>query len=268
MNGHVQMVERLLADPRIDPSAANSYALWLAVSHDQLHVVERLLADPRVDPSARENQSIRYAIDDGRLDIAEALLADPRVDPAAAGNELLCHARRVAVVVRLLAEERVLDALADATSKPPYRAVHLLHEAGRAVAPALLHAIARARLPRRAYWQSAGADAGEEEPAGEDQADDGDEGEGEDQADDGDKGEDEEDGEGHNAEEGKGEGEGEGADVDVDFYPPPGAEYFPLSPAGASAFRLRMAEAAWVRRRAVVAARLLASATHRQTKPL
>jgi hypothetical protein len=47
-NGHLAVVERLLADPRVDPSADDNYAIREASSNGHLSVVERLLADPRV----------------------------------------------------------------------------------------------------------------------------------------------------------------------------------------------------------------------------
>ena len=74
-NGHIQVVERLLQDPRVDPSAGNNYAIRMASHRDHIHVVERLLQDPRVDPSAGDNQAYCHA----NPEIANLLTKDIRV---------------------------------------------------------------------------------------------------------------------------------------------------------------------------------------------
>jgi hypothetical protein len=51
INGHLAVVERLLQDPRVDPSAGNNGAIQNASANGHLEVVERLLQDPRVDPN-------------------------------------------------------------------------------------------------------------------------------------------------------------------------------------------------------------------------
>jgi hypothetical protein len=45
-------------------------------------VVKLLLSDKRVDPSAADNYAIRYASKKGHYDVVELLLADERVDPS------------------------------------------------------------------------------------------------------------------------------------------------------------------------------------------
>ncbi len=59
--GHLDVVNRLLNDPRVDPSADHNYAIRWAASFGNLAVVNRLLEDTRVDPSANDNQAIRWA---------------------------------------------------------------------------------------------------------------------------------------------------------------------------------------------------------------
>jgi hypothetical protein len=54
-------------------------AIRIASFNGHLAVVERLLADPRVDPSAKDNAAIRWASKKGHLAVVERLLADPRV---------------------------------------------------------------------------------------------------------------------------------------------------------------------------------------------
>jgi hypothetical protein len=63
--GHLFIVERLLADPRVDPSADNNCAIRWASSKGHLAIVERLLADPRVDPVAGNNAAIGGASAEG-----------------------------------------------------------------------------------------------------------------------------------------------------------------------------------------------------------
>jgi hypothetical protein len=71
-NGHVNMdiLNLLLADPRVDPSSQDSLALYNAV---------RLLQDPRVDPTAGNNRAIRLAVRQLDTAIVARLLQDPRV---------------------------------------------------------------------------------------------------------------------------------------------------------------------------------------------
>jgi hypothetical protein len=92
LNGHLSVVERLLADPRVDPSVYNNAAIRNACLSGLLSVVERLLADPRVDPSAYDNYAMRWASENGRLSVVERLLADPRVDPVADDNAAIREA--------------------------------------------------------------------------------------------------------------------------------------------------------------------------------
>ena len=52
-NGHLDVVELLLNDPRVDPSAQNNKALRRAKKNNYQEVVELLLKDPRVLPPIR-----------------------------------------------------------------------------------------------------------------------------------------------------------------------------------------------------------------------
>jgi hypothetical protein len=83
-NGHISVVERLLQDERIDPSANDNYAVQVAAQNGHLAVVERLLQDERVDPSADDNYAIRMAAFNGHLAVVDRLLEDDRVDVAVA----------------------------------------------------------------------------------------------------------------------------------------------------------------------------------------
>ena len=124
--GRLEVVERLLQDPRVDPSTDNNHAIYVASRKGHLKVLERLLQDPRVDPliypnylisfvlgedpSAYNNQAIRFASRKGQLKVVERLLLNPRVDPSACNNEAVLLASekgRLKVVVRLLQDPRV-----------------------------------------------------------------------------------------------------------------------------------------------------------------
>jgi hypothetical protein len=73
------VVNRLLQDPRVDPSAQDNAAILEASGNGLIDVVNRLLQDLRVDPSAQDNQAIRWAFHNGRIDVVSRLLADDRV---------------------------------------------------------------------------------------------------------------------------------------------------------------------------------------------
>jgi hypothetical protein len=109
-NGHLSIVDRLLQDPRVDPSANDNAAIQFASYNGHLIVVDRLLQDPRVDPSANDNGAILFASDKGHLVIVDRLLQDPRVDPSADYNcaiKLASKKGHLAVVNRLLQDSRV-----------------------------------------------------------------------------------------------------------------------------------------------------------------
>ena len=53
VNGYLPVVERLLEDSRVDPSAYDNHAIKWASQNGHLPVVERLLGDGRVDPQCR-----------------------------------------------------------------------------------------------------------------------------------------------------------------------------------------------------------------------
>jgi surface antigen len=120
-NGHLAVVERLLQDRRVDPSAGDNYAVRLAAQNGHLAVVQRLLQDERVDPSACNNYAVRLAAMNGHLVVVDRLLQDERVDPSAGDNHAVEWAARyghLAVVDRLLEDDRVDAAVAIHCSRP------------------------------------------------------------------------------------------------------------------------------------------------------
>ena len=76
LNGNVELLE-LLLEQGVDPSYDNNYAIRFASSHGNLAVVDRLLKDPRVDPSAKinyANYAIRFASFNGHFLVVDRLI--------------------------------------------------------------------------------------------------------------------------------------------------------------------------------------------------
>ena len=110
VNGHFDVVNRLLEDSRVNPSTDNNYAIRFASENGHFDVVNRLLDDPRVNPSAAKNYSIRLASKNGHLDIVNRLLEDTRVDPSDINNDAIILASlngHLDIVNRLLEDTRV-----------------------------------------------------------------------------------------------------------------------------------------------------------------
>jgi hypothetical protein len=123
-NGHLAVVERLLQDKRVDPSADDNYAVRWAAQNGHLAVVERLLQDKRVDPSADDNYAVRLAAENGHLAVVERLLQDERVDPSTTTPDnyaVRWENGHLAVVDRLLEDDRVDVAVAIQHSRPEHR---------------------------------------------------------------------------------------------------------------------------------------------------
>jgi hypothetical protein len=56
--GHTKVVELLLKDPRVDPTAERNYAVRWASARGHDKVVKLLLADSRVDPTVLDNFAV------------------------------------------------------------------------------------------------------------------------------------------------------------------------------------------------------------------
>jgi len=108
--GTITVVEKLLADPRVDSVSDLNGALRDSAANGHAEVVKLLLADARVDPACFDDDALRFSALRGHTGVVELLLADPRVDPAALENyairtsamkqhtevvQLLCLAPRV-----------------------------------------------------------------------------------------------------------------------------------------------------------------------------
>ena len=76
---HLNVVNRLLQDSRVNPSDQNNMALIMASGHGYLDIVNRLLQDSRVDPGDQNNRAIFAASGYGHLNIVRRLLRESRV---------------------------------------------------------------------------------------------------------------------------------------------------------------------------------------------
>lgn len=77
----------------IDPSTNNNFAIRYACSQNKLQLVRKLLSDPRVDPSDHDNEALHKACERGNYEILKLLLSDERVDPSSINN----HALHIAI---------------------------------------------------------------------------------------------------------------------------------------------------------------------------
>jgi hypothetical protein len=123
-DGDLDTVNRLLQDPRVDPTAGplchNPFEdispLQHAIEAGHLAVVERLLQDKRVDPAVKHNHAINLACEKGHAAIVQRLMQDERVDPSDVGNKCIRVAPArgfLAIVNLLLQDERVDPSVAD-----------------------------------------------------------------------------------------------------------------------------------------------------------
>ena len=91
----VELVQRFLKDPRVDPMADNGRALCVAIGTFKEHgtgVAELLLSDGRVNPGADESMALVVAAREGALGLVRQLLDDRRVNAAARDSQALREA--------------------------------------------------------------------------------------------------------------------------------------------------------------------------------
>lgn len=78
-SGDVALVKSLLAEGMIDPNTLGGEPLFMAVSRGHLEAVEALLKDRRVDASIGSNRALAKAAELGNSPIFDRLLARGRV---------------------------------------------------------------------------------------------------------------------------------------------------------------------------------------------
>lgn len=122
-HGQLATVEQLLATPHLlpDPNATNDddggfNGLLFAAYEGKIEIVKRLLADPRVYIDARSRDkktSLIWAAYKGHLEVVDFLLNDGRADPnlrSSSQSTALCYAvsqNKPAIAQRLLKDPRV-----------------------------------------------------------------------------------------------------------------------------------------------------------------
>ena len=79
--GLVDIMEMLLADPRVDVGGRYDDSIWLAAAGRHKGVLAMLLADGRPPPTAHKSLALRAAVRCGYADIVTMLLADGRAYP-------------------------------------------------------------------------------------------------------------------------------------------------------------------------------------------
>ena len=80
--GHLAVVNRLLLEERLDVNLGDGSVLETACKHNHGQVVARLLLDSRIDPAAKPHRnSLDTACTYGAYEAVDALLCDSRVDP-------------------------------------------------------------------------------------------------------------------------------------------------------------------------------------------
>lgn len=75
--GHLEWVNTVLSDPRL--IRVSHHVLVMACLHDQVAVVDRLLQDKRIDPTAENNLALGTALAFGQSAVEARLRADPRI---------------------------------------------------------------------------------------------------------------------------------------------------------------------------------------------
>lgn len=92
----IEAMALLLDDDRLKISR-NSRALIVACQESNIDMVQCLLDNGRIDPTARDNGALRVACECGSLSVVQALLRDPRVEPSAREFLLACKGRLMVV---------------------------------------------------------------------------------------------------------------------------------------------------------------------------
>ncbi|KAJ3020587.1 UNVERIFIED_CONTAM: hypothetical protein HDU68_010111 [Siphonaria sp. JEL0065] len=111
--GHLEILDMLLVDGRVDPSADGNRTVRSAAANDRVNVVARLLQDPRVDASGDNNQALANACGvQGNLELVQILLQDERVrrlQPFSLSFIQACKFGRLDIVQVLLAQNPPAD---------------------------------------------------------------------------------------------------------------------------------------------------------------
>jgi hypothetical protein len=105
--GNVEVVDRLLSDPRIDVCYGDNETTWYACWAGNADVVHRLLQDERVQESSK-TRCMPLAVRRGRSKVLEKLIRDNRF--SLLGDDLVrsVHTKDMEIVKLLLQDPRIL----------------------------------------------------------------------------------------------------------------------------------------------------------------
>jgi ankyrin repeat protein len=77
--GHVEILQLLLDDPRVNPNAQYNTPIYIAAYYGRTECVRSLLLDGRADPTIQNNVCLFYALTNRNYEVAKLLLRDDRV---------------------------------------------------------------------------------------------------------------------------------------------------------------------------------------------
>ncbi len=109
-NGEVKILQIYL-QYGVDPSQDNNIAITIATRGNNIEVLDLLLADPRVNPSTGFNKPLLNALSRGHIEMANRILDDPRFNPRINQDKLLQEAynhSNIEILWRLLSNPRII----------------------------------------------------------------------------------------------------------------------------------------------------------------
>ncbi len=130
-DGKYNTLNRLLQDPRVDPTIDNNASLFSAVNWGKISTVKRLLQDPRVDPGAQNNRALIRAIIHNDYEIVKILLQDKRVNPTIQNNKIIKLASQnnyIDIILLLLQDNRVWFSLPSYTRKKYLQQINNIYD--------------------------------------------------------------------------------------------------------------------------------------------
>ncbi|KAI8847911.1 hypothetical protein BC829DRAFT_395410 [Chytridium lagenaria] len=100
-------VRLLLSEKRINPCSFTVSVVAMAILYGHFEIAYTLLSDPRIDPSLERNRAIEFASAIGHIGLVQILLADSRVNPGVTkALQSACHHGHIDVVKALLAHPK------------------------------------------------------------------------------------------------------------------------------------------------------------------
>lgn len=109
-NNRLDIFNRIMRDPDIDPSCNDNDALLCACKLENIQMIGRLLLDKRVNPASNYNILLSTICKIGDVLILERLLQDERVDPSMHNGwvlDIACQYGHIEIVKRLLQHPKI-----------------------------------------------------------------------------------------------------------------------------------------------------------------